>query len=288
MAYAPSSVHRKKINPFHKLHPCTQLLIHITHKGALVCIRRRIKRSLCVCPRECSLRCLLHEVRTAVRLPAAWCMYIQPKITRTSSCLTDGLSVQCVQDQLGRFVVSEVDESVSCDDAPVPVTDEFNLKLLPWKRNRYESWAWHMRCRRESRALAGRANPTKEGSSALVADEGGRWAETRKQKRMRPLPQRAHGPPSDMYMSAPPRGALAHRSKRRGSPHTPQSNRADFEEDTGGGGGRGWGRRSYNLSMILSFLLNTKFRKADSKRDSYRLRESCAELPRQSPRVKGS
>lgn len=38
-------------------------------------------------------------------------------------------------------MVSEVNEPVSCHDAPVPVADELNLQLLPWeKQDRYESW----------------------------------------------------------------------------------------------------------------------------------------------------
>lgn len=44
--------------------------------------------------------------------------------------LTDGLSVQRVENQLGRLVVSEVNESIPSHDTSVPIADELHLQLL--------------------------------------------------------------------------------------------------------------------------------------------------------------
>lgn len=150
---APSSVHRKKSKPvvLGKLHSYTQ------NKVGSVYIRRRIEAVCMICRRECSPRNLLCVLKYFYLKYFYCCIYCLPlgavvysppkKHTHTKHTyfahtyvvlsLTDGLSVQRVQHQLGRFVVSEVDESVPCDDAPVPVADELNLQLLPWKRNRY-------------------------------------------------------------------------------------------------------------------------------------------------------
>lgn len=44
--------------------------------------------------------------------------------------LTNGFPVQCVEDELCRLVVSEVDESVASHDASVPVADKLDFQLL--------------------------------------------------------------------------------------------------------------------------------------------------------------
>lgn len=54
---------------------------------------------------------------------------------------TDWLSVQSVENQLRRLMAPEVDESVSGDYAPVSVSDELHLELLPF--------AWHTIARNE-------------------------------------------------------------------------------------------------------------------------------------------